>query len=183
MNIACFPDFILVQEAQEMSNWILENNQRSFFKNANMGGIRKTTRYTNGENFEYPNIVKHIREKIVNFLNLQESELSGLIPPFKNGIVASCAFPGDTCYSHVDPVWVAGYHTLHCNILTQEPENGGHLILDKQTKIMKQRELVCYLVSKDEHETTKILGDKLRLMWIFGFCVTQQQWEHIVEKH
>ena len=183
MNIVCFPNFISVQEAQEMSNWILENNQRAFFKDANMGGIRKTTRYTDGENFEYPNIVKHVREKIVNFLSLNKSELLGLIPPFKNGIVASCAFPGDICYSHVDPVWINGYHTLHCNILTQEPEDGGYLILNNQTKIMKERELVCYLVSKTMHETTKIFGDKLRLMWIFGFCITQQQWECIVEKH
>lgn len=166
-----------------MSNWILKNKDSSFFKDANMGGIRKTTRYSDHKDFEYPDIIKQIRAKIVSFLNLNNSESLGLIPPFKNGVVASCAFPGDTCYSHVDPIWVEDHHTLHCNVLTQEPESGGHLILDGQTKIMKERELVCYLVSKNSHETTKILGNKLRLMWVFGFCVTQQQWDFIIEKY
>lgn len=180
MNLLRFPDFISNNESQELSNWILQN--KKFFQNANMGGNRITTRYPTNKEFMYPKVVGEIRNRIVDVLNLYEEENNGIYPPFKNGAVASCAFPGDTCYEHIDPVWHDGFHTLHCNVITQAPDFGGNLILDGVVEPMNERELVCYLVSKLPHKTNLVEGSKERLMWVFGFCVKDKKWSTLVEK-
>jgi hypothetical protein len=180
MNILKFPNFISSVEAEEMSRWVLENKEKSFFKPANMGGIRLTTRYSTSEYFNYPKIVLSIREKIINLFNLQEEERLNLKPDFKNGIVASCAFPGDTCFVHIDPIWHGKYNTLHCNVITQSPDKGGDLILDGFIEPMRELELSCYLVSRIPHGTTLVQGKKERLMWVFGFCIDNEKWEKAI---
>ena len=71
---------------------------------------------------------------------------------------------------------------MHCNIVTQTPEEGGELIINKNKYIMKKNELFCYQVSKNNHEVLKIKSKKPRLMWIFGFCVNEKQWNYINKK-
>jgi hypothetical protein len=178
-----FPNFITSEESKNLSNWILENKHKKFFKDANMLGKRITTRYSLHKDFEYPETVKCIRKKIVNLLSLHEEESAGIYPPFKNGAVASCAFPGDTCYEHIDQVWHDGFNTLHCNVITQSPESGGDLILNGVVEPMREKELICYLVSKSPHKTNMVEGVKERLMWIFGFCITNKAWNNITQKY
>ena len=172
-------NFISKESSKILSNWTLNNSDKFFFKNANMGGNRKTTRYSTNENFSYPNEALKIRKKIINRFNLQENEKHAIYPPFKNGIVASFAENNDTCYSHKDPIWIENYETLHCNIVTQAPEQGGELVINGEKYIMKEKELFCYRVSKNNHEVLQIKSKKPRLMWIFGFCVNEQQWKNI----
>jgi hypothetical protein len=183
MNLLRFPNFISDSEAQELSNWILQNKNTEIFQDANMKGNRVTTRYSTNKEFTYPKVVKEIRTRIVNLLNLCEEERNGIYPPFKDGVVASCAFPGDTCYEHIDPTWYDGFYTMHCNVITQAPNNGGDLILNSVIEPMKEKELVCYLVSKLPHSTTLIEGTKERLMWVFGFCVRNDKWSNLFEAH
>lgn len=183
MNLLRFPDFISNNESQELSNWVLNNKEKDFFNDANMGGVRLTTRYSNHDSFEYPSIALSIRKKIVNLLDLHEEECNGIYPPFKDGVVASCALPGDTCYEHIDPVWHQGFNTMHCNVITQTPNSGGDLILNGAMEPMKEKELVCYLVSKTPHSTTLIEGTKERIMWIFGFCIDYDKWDTLSEKY
>ena len=182
MEVVRIENFISKKESKILSNWILNNSHQPFFKNANMGGNRKTTRYSTNENFFYPEESLNIRKKIINKFNLQENEIHNIYPPFKNGIVASFAENNDTCYSHIDPIWKKNYETLHCNIVTQTPEEGGELIINKNKYIMKKNELFCYRVSKNNHEVLKIKSKKPRLMWIFGFCVNEKQWNYINKK-
>lgn len=183
MNLLKFSNFISRGEAQEMSDWVLQNNHKTFFNDANMGGARVTTRYSNKEFFEYPDIVMNIRKRILDKFGLHKEESCHIVPPFKNGIVASCAFPGDTCYEHFDPVWHSGFNTMHCNVITQCPTKGGDLILNGVMEPMKERELCCYLVSKHSHSTTLIEGTKERIMWIFGFCIDDNKWKSASEKY
>jgi len=172
-------NFISEESSKILSDWILNNSDKSFFKDANMNGNRKTTRYSTNENFLYPKEALEIRKKIINKLNLHENEEHAIYPPFKDGILASFAENNDTCYSHKDPIWVENYETLHCNIITQAPEEGGELVINEQKYIMRENELFCYRVSKNSHEVLKIKSKKPRLMWIFGFCVNEQQWNYI----
>jgi hypothetical protein len=183
MNLIRIPNFISCEEAQEMSSWVLNNKEKNFFNDANMGGIRLTTRYSNHDNFEYPTVVLGIRKKIIEMFDLHEEEMFNIKPPFKNGIVASCALPGDTCYQHIDPVWHQGFNTLHCNVITQSPDKGGDLILDGVVEPMKELELCCYLVSKTTHGTNLVEGNKKRIMWVFGFCIDDDKWNVLREKH
>jgi len=39
------------------------------------------------------------------------------------------------------------------------------------------------LVSKLPHATTLIEGSKERLMWVFGFCIQDDKWNKLIEKH
>lgn len=183
MNLIRIPNFVSCKDGQEMSKWILSNKEKSFFHDANMGGLRVTTRYADHDNFEYPDTVLNVRKNIVAMFELHEEELFNFYPPFKNGVVASCAFPGDTCYEHLDPVWHDGFHTLHCNVVTQAPEKGGDLLLGGVLEPMKELELCCYLVSKTPHSTTLVEGNKERLMWVFGFCIDDDKWKALSEKY
>jgi len=179
MNVYRIENFISKKDSKILSKWILDNSHKSFFKSANMGGNRKTTRYSTDENFLYPKEVLDIRKKIIDKLNLQENEIKNIYPPFKDGIVASYAEDNDTCYEHTDPVWVEGYETLHCNIITQAPDQGGEVVINKNKYIMKENELFCYRVSKSSHKVLEVKSKKPRLMWIFGFCVNEEQWNYI----
>jgi hypothetical protein len=182
-NLLKFSNFISLNEAQELSNWILQNKGKDFFKDANMKGNRVTTRFSTNMNFKYPKIVKDIRNKIIDLLDLREEEDNKIYPAFKDRVVASCAFTGDTCYEHIDPIWHNGFHTMHCNIITQAPEKGGNLILNGVLEQMNERELNCYLVSKLPHSTDLVEGSKERLMWVFGFCIQDEKWNKLVEKY
>jgi hypothetical protein len=181
MSLLRFFNFISIDEAKEMAFWILQN--KNLFKDANMNGRRITTRYSDHNSFNYPLVIKQVRERIVKMLGVEEEENFRIIPPFKEGVVASCAFPGDTCYEHLDPAWHFGFNTLHCNVIVQAPDKGGDLILNGEVEPMRERELCCYLVSKDLHETTLVEGSKERLMWIFGFCIDDEKWKMLSEKH
>ena len=62
-------NFISKESSKILSDWILNNSDKSFFKDANMRGNRKTTRYSTNENFLYPNEALEIRKKIINKFN------------------------------------------------------------------------------------------------------------------
>jgi hypothetical protein len=182
MNVVRVRDFITEEEAQVLTDWVLQNHHESYFLNANMGGTRKTTRFSLEANFNYPDEVIAIRQRVASLLSISEAENIKVRPPFKDGVVASYAPPGDTCFEHKDPEWVAGFHTLHCNVLSQAPEGGGVVIIEGEPHEMRERELFCYLVSRDRHEITEVLGSKARCMWVFGFCITDDDWESLCEK-
>lgn len=183
MNILRFSDFISIDEAKELSNWVLDNKNKPFFEDAGMGGNRITTRFTDHYSLCYPIVSKNIRAKIIKLLDLQDEERFGFIPPFKEGIVASCAFPGDTCFEHTDPIYYKGFNTLHCNVITQAPEGGGELTLGGVLQPMPERELCCYLPSKTPHSTDLVTGNQERIMWVFGFCITDDDWQKLHEKY
>ena len=183
MNAVRVPDFVTAEEAQVLTDWVLRNHDEPHFLDANMGGSRKTTRYSPEANFNYPAESLTIRQRVVNLLGTPETEKFGMRLPYKDGIVASYAPPGDTCYEHKDPEWVTGFHTLHCNVLSQAPESGGVVIIEGQPHRMRERELFCYLVSRDRHEITEVLGSKARVMWVFGFCILDADWEKFCEKY
>jgi hypothetical protein len=151
-------------ECNQLTNWIMQNQH--IFVDANMLGKRKTTRYLN-EGIKFPQIALEIRKRLKNYLNLEDM----IRPPFTNGMVASYAEPGDTCYEHTDPLWCEGHHTMHCNVIVQKPESGGNVVIEGQEFDMPEGDIICYYVSDLKHKVTEVVGSKNRLMWIFAFCV------------
>ena len=77
MEVVRIENFISKKESKILSNWILNNSHQPFFKNANMGGNRKTTRYSTNENFFYPEESLNIRKNIN--LNNYFDQSSGFI--------------------------------------------------------------------------------------------------------
>jgi len=138
-----------------------------------MGGRRVTTRYTNSDVFEFPSVAYEVRERVAQELGFNGAAL----PYFKDGMVASYALPGDDCYEHLDPRWHNGLFTVHCNVIVLSPEQGGELLACGKTYEMPQGKFICYPVSELAHATSLIVGNKPRLMWVFGFCVTPQAFD------
>jgi len=165
-NVKRIPNFIDEKEKNLLIDWI-ESNKHRFF-DANMGGSRVTTRYFS--HVPFPMVAHEIRKRIVKVLSIDDMDR----PPFAGGMVASYAPVGDSCYSHIDPIWHEGKSTLHCNIILQKPTSGGILYIQGEEFIVDESELFCYLVSDYSHGVSEIQGDKARLLWVFGFCVDKE---------
>ena len=83
MLVSRISNFISDIESLTLSNWILSNKDKDFFKDANMGGNRETSRYSDANKYTFPPEALKIREKIINTFSLTENEKRSLIPPFK----------------------------------------------------------------------------------------------------
>jgi len=171
-NYKIYKSFLNKKECDVLSSWIIANKDNSFFKNANMGGIRLTTRYSS--DFIFPKESYEVKEKIINKLKLKNFYL----PDFKDGMVASYAEPGDTCYNHKDPVWKKDRKTLHCNIKLSDSEGGNPIIKDKKINL-KKGDMWIYPVSEVFHGSDLVTGTLPRTLWIFGFCITQEDYDRL----
>lgn len=164
------PVFLLEQERFALVNWIRTNIDASYFKDPRMGGDRLTTRMSQSDTFTFPVEAYTVQKRISELLGFSlESQ-----PDFKDGMVASYAKPGDSCYEHMDPTWHDGLYTVHCNVILDSPDSGGDLIADGRSYAMPQGKFICYPVSELAHGTSLVTGSKARLMWVFGFCVTPE---------
>jgi len=166
-NYKIHKKFLNKKECDVLSKWIVDNKHNSFFKNAEMGGIRLTTRYSDG--FIFPKEAYKIKEKIINKLKIKDFNLPG----FKDGMVASYASPGDTCYDHKDPVWKENTITLHCNIKLSD-NLGGNPIIDNEKIYLEKGDMWSYPVSEVMHGSDLVTGTVPRTMWVFGFCITRE---------
>lgn len=178
--IPFYPDVPLNSEdLKALNNWILSNKDSSVFKDANMGGNRLTTRYTASEKLTFPKEARSIRQTISKILDFS-TEVS---PSFTDGMVASYAMPGDTCYAHRDPRYIAELWTVHCNVVLTAPQKGGELVVEGAHYDMPVGKLICYPVSEVTHETLEIFGLTPRIMWVFGFCVFPDAYEKTKRKY
>jgi len=169
-KLKIYHNFISDQECEVLNTWILENKSKSFFKDAGMNGNRITTRYSNEDEITYPKTAFEIRNKIISKLNLNNYKK----PPYPYGMVASCAFQGDTCYEHLDPIWYKGYTTLHCNVKLSNSLKGD-VVIEKETVEIKKKDLWVYEVSKKNHGSNTVKGNIPRTMWVFGFCIKNDE--------
>jgi hypothetical protein len=166
-----FKNFLSEKECFVLNKWILNNKNKSFFKDAGMNGKRVTTRYS--EHVPFPKDVFFIKEKLINRLQLPEVKH----PPFCEGMVASYASVGDTLYIHKDPIWEDGLKTLHCNVVLSDSE-GGFPIVENEILKIKKGDMWCYLVSDVCHGSSVVTGNIPRTMWVFGFLIEQ----HVYDK-
>jgi hypothetical protein len=165
-KIKIYKNFLNQKDCYDLFQWILTNSNEPFFKNANMNGNRVTTRYSSEEEITYPQLAFEIRNRIKYKLNIKEKGK----PEYPYGMVASCAFPGDTCYEHKDPVWVEGTRTVHCNIICSDSEGGYPIVEEEEYKVNKG-DMWVYDVSKYNHGSSELKMGVPRTMWIFGFCI------------
>jgi hypothetical protein len=178
--IPFYPDIELNnQDLKTLNHWVVDNKDSVVFKDANMGGNRLTTRYTDNKKFTFPEQAYCIRQKLSKVLDFQIE----IVPNFKDGMVASYALPGDTCYAHRDPRYVPELWTVHCNVILTAPQKGGELVVDGTHYEMPVGKFICYPVSEVTHKTLKIFGLTPRIMWVFGFCVSSTVYEKTMRKY
>ena len=166
-NYKIYKNIISNIECNILNNWILENKDTPIFKEVNMGGIRRSTRFTESDSFKFPKLAYELQERIISILNLKNF----IFPPYKDGMVVSYALPGDTCYEHKDPQWDPNKKTIHCNIALTNFEGGEPYIENEIITNFNQRDMICYTVSEVNHGSQLITGNISRNLWIFGFCV------------
>lgn len=161
-------EFANSDQCNVLARWIAEHFHRPFFRDANMHGKRLTTRYSR-DGFQFPKESYDLQASISSSV----AEFDVRPAPFKDGMVASYAYPGDTCYRHVDPVWHEGTITVHCNMVVSSPDSGGDVVIAGDVYEMPKGDLICYPVSHLPHEVRLVQGFNPRLMWVWGFCLPE----------
>lgn len=149
---------------KELNNWTLFNyqNDNIFTEgNNNPPGTAYTTRWT-VDDINFPNAAYHLRNKIIEYLNLQNYKLR-----YDHGIINSVNYPGCIIFEHKDNATIDDHIIYHCNIVTRKPK-GGVTIINGQEYDVDENDLLCYAVSELSHSVS-LVEDNLRIMWIFGF--------------
>lgn len=166
-----------------MNEWVEEGIKNKWLDCAfilNKGWVsekRKTTRFY-GDRFDYPEIVYKVFDRISELLNIQHLKKS-VVGGGKNGVVVSCIYPGGNVHLHTDPP-ENGNQILRCNVMTQSPESGGELFINNQKINISVGDLHCYLPSYNPHYVTTVKGNTPRIMWMFGYEITKQEFENII---
>lgn len=146
-----------------LSNWIDKNKHT--FQDGGMGGNRVTSRFY--DKIEYPKEVYEVQDKIEKKLNVTNLHF----------MAASCAYLGDHCYLHKDPIYKQGYDTFHCNLFLSNVEGGQPYVLKTPTEDdiieFNKGDLLCYYVSKVYHGS-KTLNKGERKMWVFSFLIQNE---------
>lgn len=168
-QVIVLKQFVTDAESLALSSWIYANKDSKLFSDANMGGKRVTTRFSEFDRCSYPQEAYDIQSRLFEECNL----LGSLLAPYPDGMVASYAYPGDHCYKHLDPEFFYDHVTFHCNVVVSEPESGATLNIGGVDYAMPKNDVVCYPVSKVPHSVGVVEGKLPRLMWVFGFCVSR----------
>jgi hypothetical protein len=179
MRIYRKKEFISTEEASILNSWvdesILSNRLTPGIDNNNFNYKLRYTSRLHPERYEYPSLAIDIRDRIIKHLGIKNI---GLITGHgRDGIVVSCTFSGGTVYKHKDPIVMYGGHALRCNIMTRAPEGGGKLYINDILCDIEPLELHCYLASKHPHEVTTVEGSTSRVLWMFGGCIDDKDWE------
>jgi hypothetical protein len=166
-RIKLFNKFINKEDCEELHKWIVLNRRKNFFKKVDMEGERWSTRFSS--DLIFPGKSFEIRNKIIDAFNLKNFCKEEF---FYKGMVASYASPGDTCYLHTDPVYVANTKTLHFNIKLSNNLGGNPILSDTEIPT-EQGDMWSYFVSEIEHGSSLVYGHSPRTMWVFGFSVNE----------
>lgn len=166
-------DFISDNERIILNDWCLNNYQnRNLFIDGGTGlpGTRLTTRHVTNDECDFPEVAYEIQKRIIVKLNLTNYKF----PEYKNGIVCGIGFKNGHIWNHKDRIWYPDTTTVHCNIITQKPTAGGITVINEEKYETNEHDLLVYPVSEILHRVTRIQGLKPRILWCFGFCLSQK---------
>jgi hypothetical protein len=180
-------NFLFKEEIFKLNKWTIQNWKNPYFQDAHMDSLHPNTRFTTrmqndlvakdvSVNINYPKECYNIQDRIKNFFHLHEFDHP---PSFYNGIVNGIGFSPGMIEDHIDPVYIQGTNTLHCNIITQNSISGGVTIIEGVEYNISEGDLLMYVVSKHYHHVTQIEGNRERILWVFGFCVDDDKLEQI----
>jgi hypothetical protein len=179
-TVTVIPDFITQEECNILNSWVQKAIDSKWLDcGVTTGGIkysnRLTTRMYADRFYQYDDLVYKIRDRICQVLNIQHLPLS-TSGGGKHGIVVSNTFPGGDVYLHSDPK-EGNVEVLRCNIITQMAESGAKLTVANKTYDVKLGDLHCYLASKYLHSVSTVGGNISRILWMFGFQISDSGWE------
>jgi hypothetical protein len=140
---------------------------------------RLTTR-NYGTRFEYPAVVYQVFDEITQLLGLHDAPKS-VVGGGRNGVVVSYTLSGGDVYKHKDPM-EGDLHVLRCNVMTRAADAGAELFIGGEKIDIGVGDLHCYLPSDVEHYVTTAEGDTPRIMWMFGYQISKENFLKIKER-
>jgi hypothetical protein len=183
MNVVIFPNFLTIDDCGKLNDWAKDAIKKSIFNFGldpdNVCRTRLTTRLS-GNRFDYPSIVYLIAKRIEKFLQIEgfKKRLHG----GKNGIIVNYVMTNGGVFNHIDAKQ-NGNHILTCNIMTSSASSGGELYIGGEKINIKAGDLHCYLPSDVEHYVTENTGERARIMWMFGYQMSKEDFKrHILNK-
>lgn len=173
MRLLIAPNFISAETCAVLNAWVDEGVQKKWLDQGSTISTdsrydKRTTTRSYSDRFEYPPIVNEVFDQISVKLGLQKTPKS-TVGGGKDGVVVSCTFPGGDVYPHKDPMEDANLHVLRCNIMTRDADAGGELYIGGNKIDIGVGDLHCYLPSAVEHYVTPVEGNTSRIMWMFGY--------------
>jgi hypothetical protein len=177
MNVAVFPNFLDQDTCNQLNAWVESAIKNSIFDfGINPEGVcntRLTTRQT-GIRCNYPSIVYLIAKKIEGFLEVEG--LKKRPHGGRNGIIVNYVMSKGSVFEHIDSKQNES-HILTCNIMTSSASSGGELYVGGEKINIKTGDLHCYLPSDVEHYVTENTGECARIMWMFGYQMSKEDFQ------
>lgn len=180
-------DFLSYDEVSKLNEWALSNYRGPFFvppKDMDSGyakyrPTRLTTRgfgLTNAP-LEYPKVSYQVQKRIKELFKIEDCSYP---PPYFDGIVCGVGLRGGYIDTHIDPIFYDETETVHCIFKTQKPDSGGNTIVeDLEFDKINERDMLICVVSKQKHGASRIVGNKPRVLWYYGFCLDNQKVKEI----
>jgi hypothetical protein len=185
-NVVVVKNFASIEECNKLNEWVEQGILNKWLdlglSRGERGYEKRLTSRMYGERYENTETALKIQERICKLFELdqyEKAELSG----GKDGIVVSCTFNGGDVYAHLDPRFKAPLSTLRCNLLSSAAEQGCDLYINGSKVDVEEGDLVCYLVTDFVHRVTDNLGDKPRILWMFGWYLPKDKWENNNGRH
>jgi len=178
--VTIIPNFITEEECDVLNQWVkkaIESKWLDVGVTTNRVGYssRLTTRMYGHRFDKYPDLAYNIRNQICAALDISDLPFS-TNGGSKHGIVVSNTLPGGDVYLHSDPK-EGNIEVLRCNIITQSAKSGAKLTIDNNVYDIKCGDLHCYLASKYPHKVSTVEGNRSRVLWMFGFQISDSDWE------
>lgn len=182
MNVLVKKHFITAEKCAQLNAWVDEGVENKWLdKGINRGSgweyAKRLTTRNYGDRFEYPDIAYEVFQKITDDLDLYGFRKS-VVGGGRDGVVVSCTFPGGDVYKHTDPL-ENNMQVLRCNIMTRAAEVGGELFVDDQKIDVGVGDLHCYLASNIPHYVTEVQGNTPRVLWMFGYQFSFQDFDKL----
>jgi hypothetical protein len=177
MQVKIYKNFLSKEECEVLNEVAKDGLGKWLGKGVTTGSVFVDKRYTSRvymQEYEYPQIVRNISNRIRTFLNIDSFPL--IDGHGKDGVVVSYTMQGGDVYRHKDPRSDDGLPTYRCNVLTQANEEGCELYVDDKKIDIEVGDLHCYMVSELYHYVTEAKGKTPRIMWMFGAHIPKEHW-------
>ena len=178
--VTIIPNFITEEECDTLNSWVKKAIDLKWFDcgvttNNTVYQDRLTTRMYGNRFEQYDDLAYKIRDRIRTTLDIPNLPIS-IFGGGKHGIVVSNTLPGGDVYLHSDPK-EGNIEVLRCNIITQSAESGAVLTVADKIYDVNSGDLHCYLASKYLHKVSTVGGNRSRILWMFGFQISDIDWE------
>jgi hypothetical protein len=177
MFVKTYKNFLCGEECAFLNKVALSNIDKWFDDGWDTGGTRTKLRLTTrtamkGKTGLFPPRVLEIAERVRKEAGIDKYPI--IDDHGSDGVTILVTYNGGDAYEHNDPRSATGDFMYRCNVLTQAPEGGADLYVNRKKIDVSVGDLHCYFASELLHQVTKIEGNTPRIMWLFGAYIPKE---------